>query len=72
MMFVLSFLIPDAIVSTSIDVPYLETAEPINAVTASAIAGHMTNESKPRDDGSRSGLLRQLQTVRNNSGSTGK
>jgi len=71
-MFILSFLVPDAIVSTPIKVPYIETVEPINTVSAHAIAGHTASVNKPRDGGSRVGLLSQLQTVRNNSGSTGK
>jgi hypothetical protein len=39
-MFILSFLVPDAIASNRTEVPYIETVEPINAASANAIAGH--------------------------------
>jgi hypothetical protein len=43
MILILSFLVTDAIASTPVEVPYLETMERIKAVIAYAIMGHTAN-----------------------------
>jgi hypothetical protein len=60
MILVLSFLVPDAIASTPIEVPYIETIERITAVSARAIPGHTASVNKPRDGGSRTRFIRLL------------
>lgn len=49
MIFVLPFLVPDAIVSAPKEVDYKETVERITAESARAIAGRSVPVRKPRD-----------------------
>lgn len=53
MIFVLSFVIPDAIAGTQFELNYSETMERIDAVSNRAIAGHTEQGKTPRDKGSR-------------------
>lgn len=71
MILALSFLVPDAIVSTPYSVDYIETVERITD-SAYAIMGQSVGVNEPRDFGLRTGILNQLKPIRNNSGSTGK
>jgi hypothetical protein len=72
MILFLSFLVPDAIVSTPIGLEYIETMERIDAVSTRAIAGHTTRGKTPRIAGMRSWLLELLLSVKYASSSTGK
>ena len=72
MILVLSFLAPDAIVATPIELVFMETEERIAAVITRAIVGYTANGKTPRVFGTRSGILSQIKSVRNNSGIIGK
>lgn len=71
MVYALSFLTPDAIVSSPFEFVFIETMERIDAVSARAIAGHTTKRKTPRDDGSRTWLLDSIR-AKYNSSATGK
>jgi hypothetical protein len=73
MIFALSFYMPDAIVTGITEVPYVETMERIDAITARAIVGHMADGKTPRDFGSRDSWLSVIfELIKYNSGITGK
>ena len=56
-MLALSFLVPDAIVSEPITVPYIETVERITD-SAYAIAGQPVEAKQPRVGGTRTGYFK--------------
>ena len=53
MIFVLTFLVPDAIAGTRFEFNYFETEERIDAVSNRAIAGHTAKWKTPRVKGTR-------------------
>ena len=68
---VLSFFVPDAIVSEPFTVPYIETIERIQADSAHAIAGQSARVNQPRIAGMRNRLVRDTARTRYTSGITG-
>ena len=72
MIFVLTFLVPDAIAGTQFEFNYFETEEWIDAVSTRAIAGHTAKRKTPRIVGMRSWLLELLLCGKYANCSTGK
>jgi len=70
MILALSFLVPDAIVSTRTEVPYIETVERITD-SAYAIAGQPVKVNQPRTAGVRNWLVSELASTKYKSGIPG-